>query len=119
MRSHLHLVDNLTVDTSNVRLFKVRPIFNAVQNRCRHLVLEQKLCVDQQMVPFKGALSIKQYVKVQPYKWGMKIFLLCGESGLCYDLIVYQGKTTEIEKNLQETFGLGGGVVITSKQKNF
>ncbi|XP_046395761.1 piggyBac transposable element-derived protein 3-like [Ischnura elegans] len=111
--NHLHLVNNLEHDKScKDRLFKVRPIFQAVQKRCKELDLEQKLCVDEQMVPFKGTLSVKQYIKGKPYKWGVKIFMLCGESGLCYDFIIYQGKTTEIEEGLQKTFGFGGAVVL-------
>jgi hypothetical protein len=30
------------------------------------------LCIDEQMIPFKGSLNIKQYIKNQPTKWGIK-----------------------------------------------
>ena len=38
--------------------------------------MDQKLCIDEQMVPFKGASSIKQYIPSKPNKWDYKIFVL-------------------------------------------
>ncbi|KAF0752613.1 piggyBac transposable element-derived protein 3-like [Aphis craccivora] len=57
---------------------------------------EQDLCVDEQMVPFKGQLSIKQLMKGKPIKWGVNIVLLCGE----------------LDSNLAKSVGSGGSVVL-------
>ena len=32
--------------------------------------------MDEAMIPFKGRLSIKQYMKDKPTKWGIKVFVL-------------------------------------------
>lgn len=81
------------------KLYKVRPIIESVRRRCLELKLEEQLCVDEQIVPFTGHLSIKQYIKGKPCPWGVKIFVLCGKSGLAYDLIPYQGKTTNLDED--------------------
>lgn len=56
--------------------------------------VEQECSIDEQMIPFKGHLSIKQYVKGKPSPWGIKAFALCGRSGLLYDFAIYQGENT-------------------------
>lgn len=78
--------------------------------------VERNLSVDEQIVPFKGNLSIKQYMKGKPNPWGIKIFLLCGESGIVYNMILYQGASTNINVDLQKNFGLGGAVVLSLTQ---
>nr|CAI5851207.1 unnamed protein product [Callosobruchus analis] len=64
------------------------------------------------MIPFKGTLSIKQYIKSKPSPWGIKSFLLCGSSGLVYDFVVYQGKTTPLNGEEVANYGIAGGVVL-------
>jgi len=46
-----------------------------------------------------------KFVKIRP-------FLLCGQSGIVYNMILYQGVSTNINKDLQKNFGLGGAVVL-------
>lgn len=62
------------------------------------------------MVPFKGTLCIKQYIKNKPCSWGIKAFFLCGASGIIYDFLIYQGKTTELEN--YGDFGVSNAVVL-------
>lgn len=113
LRTNLHVVNNLEKPQKCTdKLYKVRPIFDNIKNRCNDLAKETKLCVDEQIVPFTGRLEIKQYVKNKPSPWGIKIFVLCGESGTAYDFILYQGSTTEISKELLDRFGLGASVVL-------
>ncbi|KAL4088559.1 hypothetical protein QTP88_023651 [Uroleucon formosanum] len=37
------------------------------------------MCIDEQMVPFKGKLSVKQYMRGKPSPWGIKIFVLASD----------------------------------------
>lgn len=84
--SHLHLVNNLERSAENNDVFyKVRPLYDAMHRRC----LEENLCVDEQMVPFRGSLSVKQYVKGKPHPCGVKIYFLCGKSGMAYDFLLH------------------------------
>lgn len=68
------------------------------------------------MVPFKGQLNIKQYVKNKPKKWGIKIFVLAGQSGLVYDFLIYQGSTTELNP-VCASFGHGAGIVMQLSER--
>lgn len=60
---------------------------------------------------------MKQYVKRQPCPWGIKAFLLCGESGMVYNILLYQNATTELDQNTQKQFGLGASVVLNFTKK--
>lgn len=48
----------------------------------------------------------------KPNPWGIKLYLLCGESGLVYNFLLYQGSTTELDENIKNKYGLGGTVVF-------
>lgn len=101
LRQSINLVDITAREVGNTdRLWKVRSIYNSIRSRCLELPLETDLCIDEQIVPFKGQINIKQYIKNKPKKWGIKLFVLAGQSGQIYDFIIYQGSTTEIEPEL-------------------
>ena len=56
------------------------------------------------MVKFKGRLSIKQYIKIKPVKWGIKLFTLAeSATGYVLNLIPYTGKRvdTDLSKTTQ------------------
>ncbi|KAL4121042.1 hypothetical protein QTP88_013627 [Uroleucon formosanum] len=74
------------------------------------LPIEQNLSIDEQMVPFKGKLASKQYMRGKPHPWGIKIFLKCGSSGIVYDFIMFQGSSTELDPVVQNLFGQGGAL---------
>lgn len=113
IRNNVHIVNNLEVPVDNTdRFYKVRPIYNCIQRYCQSLEKEECLCVDEQMIPFVGRLNVKQYVKGKPNPWGIKVFMLCGKSGLVHDFLLYQGKTTQIPEQYQKIFGLGGAAVF-------
>lgn len=78
------------------RFWKVRPIYDRLRKHCATLELEGNVCIDEQMIPFKGQMNAKVFVKNKPCRFGIKNFMLCGESELIYDFILYQGSTTEI-----------------------
>ncbi|KAJ8953512.1 hypothetical protein NQ318_023635 [Aromia moschata] len=99
LRTNLHVVNNLDRDPTNTDKF-----FKNCNMR--------RNCVDEQICPFKGQLSSKQYIKGKPTPWGIKLFLLCGESGMIYDFIIYQGKTTGLDQSWQQRFCQGASVVM-------
>ncbi|XP_040061350.1 piggyBac transposable element-derived protein 3 [Ixodes scapularis] len=110
LRNNLHATVDEPSDCQD-RLWKVRPLLDQIRARCLELQLEEECSIDEQMIPFKGNLSIKQYVKGKPTPWGIKVFALCGRSGMLYDFIVYQGENT-IPNSLKKDYGLCSGVVL-------
>ncbi|XP_015369501.1 PREDICTED: piggyBac transposable element-derived protein 3-like [Diuraphis noxia] len=112
LRNNLHIVDNNEIPNGNKDKFiKVRSLYTALQKKCNCLPIERNLCVDEQMVPFKGQLSIKQYMKGKPIKWGVKVFLLCVKSGTIYNILPFQGYY-ELDQDLIKTVGSGASVVL-------
>ncbi|KAG5895470.1 hypothetical protein JTB14_013385 [Gonioctena quinquepunctata] len=83
-----------------------------IRSKCQEPDLEWKFCIDEQIVPFKGKLNVKQYIRGKPCPWGMKVFALCGKSGLLYDSLIYQGVTTELNDKQSAVFGLGASTVM-------
>lgn len=112
IRNYLHCVNNLTDQNPNDKFWKVRPIYDDIQKYCSTLKKEREISVDEQIAPFKGSHEMKQYLPSKPHPWGFKIFMLCGKSGMLYDFIIYQGKSTEIEKPLLKNNGFGAAVVL-------
>jgi hypothetical protein len=69
--------------------------------------------VDEQIVPFTGKSSLKQYIRNKPKKWGYKVWVRSGVSGYMYDFEIYQGAHGHRpEKNL----GLCADVVMRLSQ---
>lgn len=101
IRQNIHIINNMDIARDNTDKFvKNRPLFDTLNNRCKQLPVERNISVDEQIVPFKGQLVVKQYMKGKPNPWGIKIFLLCGQSGIVYNMILYQGVSTNINKDL-------------------
>lgn len=105
---YFHCVDNTTRVPGQDRLFKVRPLLNAIVNVCRAIPQEEHQSVDEHMIPFKGTSCMKQYVKKEPKNWGYKVFMRCGASGILYDFSIYIGKETCNTYNL----GFSGDIVV-------
>lgn len=77
----LHLADNsLQIparDAGHDKLFKVQKFFDLVTAEFESLyTLHQPVIIDETMIPFKGRLGFKQYMKNKPTKWGVKAFVL-------------------------------------------
>lgn len=54
--------------------------------------MDEYLCVDEQIVPFKGKHPMKQYNPKKPKRWGYKIFVLSDNRGLVNNFEMYTGK---------------------------
>ena len=53
--------DNQAQDARTDKLHKVRPLIDGLRERLNQIPKEQCMCVDEQIVPFKGRSEIKQY----------------------------------------------------------
>ncbi|CAF1435480.1 unnamed protein product, partial [Rotaria sordida] len=97
IKKYLHVTDNSVqsnrTDINFDRANKVRPLLNIVKENFRKIPKEEKLSIDEQIIPFKGKSIMKQHMPNKPNRWGYKMFLLAGgKSGICYDFIFYTGK---------------------------
>lgn len=63
------------------------------KNLLKHYIPGENLTIDEQLVPFRGRVSFRQYIPSKPDKYGMKIFWIC-DSTTSYPLqgIPYIGK---------------------------
>ncbi|XP_065891659.1 piggyBac transposable element-derived protein 4-like [Dysidea avara] len=77
----LHLADN-QLDDKTDKLFKVRPFLDLVTAQfSAQYTLHQPVTIDEVMIPYKGRLTFKQYMKNKPAKWGIKAVMPL--MGLC------------------------------------
>ncbi|XP_054270077.1 piggyBac transposable element-derived protein 3-like [Macrosteles quadrilineatus] len=95
IKRNIHCNDNANIlpvgHPDRDKLFKVRPLIDHFQAKFQALPKPQMLCVDEQIVPFKGKSGLKQYNPKKPYKWGYKLFILCDTTGLVHNFEVYTG----------------------------
>ena len=63
--------------------------------------------VDEQLIPFRGHCSFKQYMPSKPDKYGMKLFLLCD----CVTSYTFNGKPYLGHEGSQRNVGLASDVV--------
>lgn len=114
IRSHLHFHDNNSVSPDERdRFIKIRPLLAHIRKKCEELEQENEVSVDECMVGYKGKMAgnLRQYLPDKPsHRWGFKIFVLAGKSGITYSFIPYQGESTFDEEDLTaEEFDLGVG----------
>ncbi|XP_017485944.1 PREDICTED: piggyBac transposable element-derived protein 3-like, partial [Rhagoletis zephyria] len=70
LRTLLHFTDNLKIPKEcGDKFVKIRPLIDAIRNRCLEEPVEQDVCIDEQIIPFKGRLSCKVYHKGKPNPW--------------------------------------------------
>ncbi|XP_013194243.2 piggyBac transposable element-derived protein 2-like [Amyelois transitella] len=115
IRKFLHFANNNEDDGD--RYYKIRPLLERIRKNCLSIEQEGKYSIDEMMVPYKGtrAGNRRQYMKGKPKKWGYKVFVRAGVSGLVYDFIIYGGEDTfrfNEFTSAESTMGFGAKVVI-------
>ena len=84
------------------KLFKVRHFLDLVLSKFESLYTpNHAVTIDEAMIPFKGRLSFKQYIKNKPTKWGIKAFVLSDSAnGYVYRVQIYTGKSAEADPSV-------------------
>jgi hypothetical protein len=123
LRRHVHFNNNsLLTENTQDRYFKIAPLIKTIRENCIQQNCDNKFSIDETMVAYKGtrAGNLRQYIQNKPHKWGFKIFVRAGVSGMIFDFIPHQraerfdqlkgskNELTEMERSL----GVGPGVVI-------
>nr|XP_050043543.2 piggyBac transposable element-derived protein 3-like [Dermacentor andersoni] len=117
LKHNIHFIDNSTLGPKDApgrdRLAKVRPLIDTVNEQLSLVPLEEHLSIDEQIIPFKGRSSLRQYCPKKPKKWGYKVFVLSGVSGFSYKLEVYTGQENTAQRLSGEPdCGASGNVVV-------
>lgn len=82
--------------TEGDRLFKIQPLIDLLLERFQLANIPNKdICIDETLVPFRGKLSFKQFIKNKRHKFGIKLYKLCSNSGYTYNLKVYCGRDAQ------------------------
>lgn len=67
IRNCLHVVDVNNPPQNRNRLWKVQPVLDAVKGGCNKILRQPgNYSIDEQMVPFVGKTTLKQYVPNKP-----------------------------------------------------
>lgn len=101
-------------DSTN-RVWKVQKIVDLFRkNLLQFGIFSSALSVDEMMVKFFGKLSIKQFIKTKPTRYGIKIWGLCASNGYLFGFQIYCGKNSE-NGDLSK-IALGSRVVVQMLQ---
>jgi len=111
IKRYLHFSDDRCArDLANDKLHKVRFLLDHCRTFQAEYVPHKQITVDEAMIPFKGRLGMKQYMKDKPVKFGIKVWVLADAvTAYCYNFDVYIGKNAE---NVNKSLGLSTKVVI-------
>ena len=108
----LHLNDNDNAiprdQPGHDKLFKVRPLIDAVNQTSKEYALHRQFSIDESMIAFKGRLGFKQYMPLKPIKKGIKVWSRAdATSGYLHGFEVYTRKASRSASK-----DLGGQVVM-------
>ncbi|CAH2002401.1 unnamed protein product [Acanthoscelides obtectus] len=116
LRRRIHFQENNT-DPQGDRLFKIRPLIEKLRQKCIAIEEEGLFSIDEMMIACKGKKtgSLRQYMPKKPKKWGFKMFVRAGVSGIVQDFLIYTGSSTFDEilfSKEEQQMGLGAKVVL-------
>lgn len=95
-----HFANNENGDSSN-RIYKIEKLLNMLLCNFRAVIKPGKeLVIDESMIPWRGRLVFRQYIPLKSNKYGIKLYKLCLPSGYTYNLIIYAGRTAEVNQNI-------------------
>ncbi|XP_039956871.1 piggyBac transposable element-derived protein 4-like [Bactrocera tryoni] len=88
------------------KLAPIRNIWDQWNRQLRsYYHLHENVTIDEQLVPFRGRCSFRQYIPSKPAKYGLKIWALCdSKSKYAWNMEVYLGRArnTQPERNQGE-----------------
>ena len=87
-----HFSDNQDNSLSNDKLRKITALTNKLLDRYKYVLIPgSDICIDETLVPFRGRLKFRQYIKNKKNKFGIKLYKLCTSGGYLYNLDIYCG----------------------------
>ncbi len=76
-------------------LHRLQPLYTTIRQACKALWQPRKhIAIDERMVATKAKTGLRQYMKVKPTKWSVKLFVLVDSSNrYTSDFSIYTGKS--------------------------
>lgn len=75
------------------KLKKVQDVYMMLLDRFQTILRPGKIVViDESMVPWRGRLQFRQYIKNKSHRYGVKLYKLCTPEGYTFNLTIYTGK---------------------------
>ncbi|KRX76407.1 PiggyBac transposable element-derived protein 2 [Trichinella sp. T6] len=92
IKKYLHLVNNQKLVKGD-KTSKVTPLYKLLNSSLvKHGMFHEKLSIDESIVPYFGRHAAKMFLKGKPIRFGYTVWMLCGNDGYPYHMIIYQGK---------------------------
>ncbi|XP_061184352.1 piggyBac transposable element-derived protein 4-like [Saccostrea echinata] len=110
IKRYLHFSDDR--NNNDDKLHKVRMILDTLRSSFQQeYIPHQHVSVDEAMIPFKGRLGMKQYMKDKPIKFGIKMWVAADAvTAYCHNFEIYVGRNNDVIINRK--LGLSSRVVI-------
>ncbi|CAH1965776.1 unnamed protein product [Acanthoscelides obtectus] len=87
-----HFNNNEDESYANDRLRKLTPLVNKLLDRFQMIIKPgSDVCIDETLVPFRGRLRFRQYIKNKKNKFGIKLYKLCTTGRYTFNLKIYCG----------------------------
>ncbi|XP_032589372.2 piggyBac transposable element-derived protein 3-like [Drosophila mojavensis] len=93
-------------------LFRTRRLVDYLNTRFDSVPKQPRLCVDEQMCSTKMKHHLRQYMPNKPYKWGIKLFVLCDSYGYAYRFEIYSGAGDNIVLPGHPDLGASANIVV-------
>ena len=92
---------------------EVRHLYDVFRENCiRYGFFDFFLAIDEVMVKYFGRFSIKQWIRNEPIRFGIKLWAPCSFDGYIYDLDIYTGKCGTDARNPLSCVGLESRIVV-------
>ncbi|XP_065658423.1 piggyBac transposable element-derived protein 4-like [Hydra vulgaris] len=107
-----HFVNN--EDSGSRRLCKIIELLDHLNNTMDNIYCPNKnILVDESMMPWKGRLVFRQYVKNKRHRYGIKFYELCESDGIVLKVKIYSGEITLGKYLLGQT----GAIILDLMEK--
>ena len=103
--SCLHLANNAEINED--RYYKVRPIFDMLNNNLKKYLSANDHSVDESMIPYYGKHRTKQFIRGKPIRFGFKLWCFTSTEGYLFPAEPYCGSDTKLKDT-----GLGQGADV-------
>ena len=113
---HFVINEDLSIDTT-LKIYKIQYLIDYLCKRFRAVYVPKcELSIDETMLKAKGRFQYKQYIKINPVKWGIKLFTVTeSTTGYVLNVLPYTGrrcvtnygKTTQTVLDVAKDFLIG------------